>query len=234
MARSSLLLIAIFAFVATACGSGDSASGSETASGFIFIDSTGSHICDVMLESYPPQCGEPSVKLLDLIPGSVVALQSSGDAALADVSWIDYTATVAGNREASGLSSVVLSDPVYSSGSEGVVLRVADLGLKDREPVTWPFDLTNRTDTSLTLTFSDGQRVEVTLSDDSGEVYRWSDDLFFTQTIERVDLPAGTTLPYIVRADPIDLPPGEYTAKAWVTAPQAIDGVLTWTLTITS
>lgn len=187
-----------------------------------------------MLESFPPQCGEPSVKLLDLKPESVVALMSPEDPASANVSWTDYSTSVQGERGPNGLSGVTVVDPVHVSGSDGLVLRVADLGVEVDEPVTWPFDLTNVADTDATLTFSNGQRLEVTLSDKSGEVYRWSDGMLFTQAIAQVDLAAGTTTPYLLRADAIELPPGEYTAQAWVTAPQASEVGLTWTLTITN
>jgi hypothetical protein len=227
-------LIAVSLVVLNGCGGADSVSGNETVSGFIFMDATGSRICGLMLESYPPQCGEPSLKLLDLEPESVVALTSPEDPTLASVSWTDYATSVQGERGPNGLSGVTLANPVYVSGSEGLVLRVTDLGIKAGEPITWPFDLTNRTDANATLAFSDGQRLEVTLSKASGEVYRWSDAMFFTQAVTRLDLAAGTTIPYVLRADAIDLPPGEYTAKAWVTAAQASDAVLTWALSITN
>jgi hypothetical protein len=227
-------LIAACVVAVAACGSGDSVSDRATASGFIFMDANGSRICGLMLESFPPQCGEPSVKLLDLKPESVVALMSPEDPTLASVSWTDYSTSVEGERGPDGLSGVTVVDPVHVSGSGGLVLRVADLGIRVTEPVTWPFDLTNSTDADTTLTFSNGQRLEVTLSDESGEVYRWSDGMFFTQAIAQVDLAAGTTIPYLLKADAIDPPPGEYTAKAWVTAAQASNVVLTWTLTISN
>ncbi len=229
-----ILLIAVVLLVGAACSSADSDSGSDTenASGFIFLDSTGSRICESLLESYPPQCGDPSVRLLDLDPGSVVALMSPSDPALEAVSWTDYVQWVGGDVTSGGLSNVRILNPTHASGSSGLVLRVTDLGIDAGEPVTWPFDLTNATDGDTTLTFTSGQRVEVTLSDDSGEVYRWSDGMFFTQAMETVNLPAGVTLPFTLTADPIDLPPGEYAAKAWVTATETSDVVLTWNVTV--
>lgn len=185
-----------------------------------------------MLESYPPQCGEPSVKLLDLNPDAVVALVSPDDPSLAPVSWTDYTAGVEGDPGDNGLSNVVLTDPVYVNTSEGLALRTADLGIAIGEATVWPFDLTNGTDAEMTLTFTSGQRMELTLHDDSGEVYRWSDEMMFTQAIEEVALSAGATFPYVLRGEPIDLPPGDYAAKAWVTALEASGVVLGWQVTI--
>lgn len=214
------------------CGGGDSGSDAEATSGFIFIDSAGSHICGSMMESYPPQCGEPSMKLLDLDPQSVVALMSPGDPTLATVSWTDYAAGVEGLPDTDGLSRVVLTDPVYTSGSSGLVLRTADLGIVVGEPAVWPFDLTNGTDADIALTFTDAQRMEVTLGTDAGEVYRWSDDMMFAQMIGEEQLSAGATIPYVLTAEPIDIPPGEYAATAWVTALEATDVVVTWQVTV--
>jgi hypothetical protein len=76
--------------------------------------------------------------------------------------------------------------------------------------------------------------MDVTLSDTSGEVYRWSGDMFFTQTIEEVLLPAGGTFPYVLAAEPIDVPPGVYAATAWVTALETADVILEWQVTISN
>ncbi len=227
------LVVAVLLVVA-ACSSAESDPGADTAnaSGFIFIDSTGARICESMMESYPPQCGEPSVRLLDLDPGSVVALMSPSDPTLAPVSWTEYVQWVTGDAANEGLINVEILNPTHLSGSSGIVLRVSDLGFGVGDPFVWPFDLTNLTDTDTTLTFTDGQRIEVTLSDDSGEVYRWSDGMFFTQAIETVDLPAGERIPYVLRSDPVDLPPGQYTAKAWITADEASDVVVTWNVSV--
>lgn len=230
--HTPLIGIVTAVLLLAACGGGEPVSDTETVGGFIFIDSTGSHVCESMMESYPPQCGGPNVKLLDLDPDAVVALMSPDDPASAPVSWTDYRAGVEGVAEENGLSDVVLTDPVYRSGSGGLVLRTADLGITVGEPPLWPFDLTNGTDADITLTFTSGQRMDLTLSDDGGEVYRWSGDMMFTQAIEEATLPAGATFPYMLASEPIDLPPGTYTATAWVTALEAADVVLEWQITV--
>jgi hypothetical protein len=217
----------------TACGS-NSGSGTETASGFMFIDPTESHLCESMLESYPPQCGDPSVQLLDLDPETVVALMSPADQQVAPFFWTEYVLGVEGISGTSGLSDVVLTDPVYSSEGESMTLRTADLGVVVGEPAIWPFDLTNNKDEDVTLTFTSGQRMDLVLSNDSGEVYRWSGDMFFTQIVEEVLLTAGGTFPYVLAAEPIDLPPGVYTATAWFTAVETADVILEWQVTISS
>lgn len=227
-------LVAGLLVVLAACGGQDSGTESETASGFMFIDPTESHLCESMLESYPPQCGDPSVQLLDLDPETVVALMSPADQQVAPFFWTEYVLGVEGISGTSGLSEVVLTDPVYASGDDGLVLRTADLGIVVGDPVIWPFDFTNGTDSDITLTFSSGQRMDLTMSNENGEVYRWSDDMMFTQAIEEVTLPVGATLPHTLSAESINLPPGTYSAKAWVTAAEAMDLTLTWTVTVSS
>ncbi len=196
------------------------------------MDSNGSHICQTQLESYPPQCGEPSIDLLDLRPDSVVALMSPNDPSLAPVLWTDYQATVTGKTHESGLLEVDVADPVHEGYSAGLILRVADLGMAVQDPVIWPFDLANRTANDLVLTFADGQRIELTLSDDSGEVYRWSDGMLFTQAIEEYSLAAGAVFPFILQGEATGLPAGTYIAKAWVTAPEVSDIVVSWPLVL--
>jgi hypothetical protein len=141
---------------------------------------------------------------------------------------------VTGLETDDGLSNVELADPVYSSTGDGLLLRVADLGVRVDEPVLFPMDLTNVSDASTDLTFFTGQRAEVVFEDGSGEVYRWSSDMMFTQAIETIAVEAGATVPYVLTGEPIDLPPGEYTAKAWVTADGAENIVVVWTVTIST
>ena len=228
--RRLLTLLAMGSLALAACGSDDA--GSDTADGFVVIDSSGSQLCASLLESYPPQCGEPIVRLGDLIPESVVALQTPDDASLAAVQWTDYVLGVEGTIDDGVMTDVTLTDPVAEGSSAGLVVRVADLGIVAGEPVTFPIDIRNATDTTQPLTFTSGQRAEVTLSQDGVEVYRWSDGFGFTQAIEERSLEAGQLFGAVITDDPIDLPPGTYDAKAWITATEAADVVVEWTTSI--
>ena len=107
-----LALVAVLALAAVACGNDDGedaggapstssspsgrdvltvgealgSSGRVTVRGTLFVsDADGIRLCDAILESFPPQCGQPSIQVdgLDL---STVALQSSDDGA---VSWAE-------------------------------------------------------------------------------------------------------------------------------------------------
>lgn len=46
--------------------------------GFLHISDGGTKLCALILESYPPQCGEPSVDLVDLEADDIPDLQSEG------------------------------------------------------------------------------------------------------------------------------------------------------------
>jgi len=222
--------------VLAACASGESDEPTEPgrveASGSLFIESDGTKLCGTVAESYPPQCGGDRKFLLDLRPNTVVALVSPSDPTFAPVTWTDYSLRVSGVETDTGLTNVELTDPVYSSTGDGLLLRVADLGVRPGEPVQFPLDLTNITDVATDLTFFNGQRAEVVFEDGSGEVYRWSADMMFTQAIETVTVDPGTTLPYVLTGEAIDLSPGDYTAKAWITAEGAENVVVIWTVTV--
>ena len=224
-------MLATIAVLATACGS-DTSTGSDVADGFIVIDSNGSQLCGALLESYPPQCGDPIVRLGDLVPDAVVALQSPDDASLAPVQWTDYVLGVSGSIDDEVMTGVQLTDPVAEGASDGLIVRVADLGITVDLPVAFPIDITNATDATQPLTFTSGQRAEVTLSQDGEELYRWSSGFGFTAAIEERFLEAGERFGTVITDDPIDLPPGEYDAKAWVTATEAINVVVEWVVTI--
>ncbi|WP_027963913.1 BsuPI-related putative proteinase inhibitor [Halalkalibacillus halophilus] len=65
----------------------------------------------------------------------------------------------------------------------------------EEEYVTFQMNLTNDTEDEVELTFNSAQRYEIVISDAEGEeVYRYSDDMMFTQAIDYVDLAAGDTL----------------------------------------
>lgn len=207
-----------------ACGeTTDSGSRSEY-SGIIFNDNSGSQLCGALAESFPPQCGEPIIELADLRLDEVVALQS-----VEATSWTEYAASVAGDEADGVLTNTALADTVVSNTSEGFTLRVADLGITSGLPIVLPIDLRNASDQGATLTFTSGQRVELTLSQGGEEMYRWSATASFIQSIEEAVLPAGETFGRTLITTPVNLAPGTYTAQAWITAAESQNLVVEWT-----
>ncbi len=174
----AIVLAGVVLLLLSACAESDGGEADEPerveAAGALFIESDGTKLCSAVAESYPPQCGGDRTFLLDLRPDTVVALMSPTDPTFAPVTWTDYTLAVTGIETEAGLTNVELVDPVYSTTGDGLLLRVADLGVRPGEPLVFPMDLTNVTDTAVDLTFFNGQRAEVVFADGSDEVYRWS------------------------------------------------------------
>ena len=70
-------------------------------SGFFLATGDTAVLCSVVLESYPPQCGGGTVRLVGEVPGDVLAaLDSTDDPTLAKATWGQVEVT--GTYQASG------------------------------------------------------------------------------------------------------------------------------------
>jgi len=59
-----------------------------TTTAYLFIDGDQAQLCGALLESYPPQCGGGSVRLLGEVPTEVIdGLDSTSDPGQAKTSW---------------------------------------------------------------------------------------------------------------------------------------------------
>ena len=59
-----------------------------TTTAYLFIDGDQAQLCGALLESYPPQCGGASVRLLGEVPTAVIdGLDSTSDPGQAKTSW---------------------------------------------------------------------------------------------------------------------------------------------------
>jgi hypothetical protein len=59
-----------------------------TTTAYLFIDGDQAQLCAALLESYPPQCGGGSVRLLGEVPTAVIdGLDSTSDPGQAKTSW---------------------------------------------------------------------------------------------------------------------------------------------------
>jgi hypothetical protein len=65
-------------------------SGDINVLGYVVIDSNGSRFCSALLESFPPQCGAPSVDLADLDNAAVDLQEEQG------VQWTDGVVVLLG------------------------------------------------------------------------------------------------------------------------------------------
>lgn len=82
-----------------------SATGSATVTGFLVApDGQTVRLCSGVLESYPPQCGEPSIVVEGLDLATVDGLTKTNDPSLAQVTWSERDITVSGTLDAGVLT----------------------------------------------------------------------------------------------------------------------------------
>ncbi|HSR43369.1 MAG TPA: BsuPI-related putative proteinase inhibitor [Longimicrobiales bacterium] len=81
-------------------------------------------------------------------------------------------------------------------------------------------DVTNRSDTTVSLDFTSGQRFDFALRRGDEDVARWSADRSFVQILGTEAYPASETRVY---EGSLTAPsePGDYTAVGWLTSPGA-------------
>lgn len=93
----------------------------------------------------------------------------------------------------------------------------ADLEIAiDADNIEFEYSITNLNQEPEQLEFRSGCRTDVAVFDDGTEVWRWSDDRMFTQSLETVVLGAGESMTNTMVWD--DPRPGDYTVEATVSA----------------
>jgi len=85
--------------------------------------------------------------------------------------------------------------------------------------VEFTFTVENTGDAPVSMQFSDGQTFDIVVEDDGGEVWRWSSGMMFAQMLQSKELSAGDRMRETATWE--DPAPGEYEARAWVTASDA-------------
>jgi hypothetical protein len=176
-------------------------------------------LASVLLESYPPQAGGPTLPVKGLDLDSLVGLSSTADQPdLAQVTWSDYWVVLEGVIE-DGMLAVRKTPRVIETTSAGVRVRFSPVSepLVAGESLWWAFDIENTGTTPLDVIFSSGQKGEVVLTQDGVEKYRWSAGKAFTEAIETVALQPGKVLSASLN-DTARVAPGEYELTAVVTA----------------
>ena len=176
-------------------------------------------LCGAVMESYPPQCGEPSLPLDGLSLDAVIGL-SRPDPEFSGVVWTDFPLVAFGTVQDGILTEAI---PIQASASVSdtrteLSLAVSPDPIPGRGGVVWLIDVTNLTDAALVLQFRDGQSADVVLTDESGtEVYRWSADKSFTDALWDQTIDPGTTWS-IQLHDELNVAPGRYLASATLAA----------------
>jgi len=95
------------AVVAAGCGGTDGPltveqalgrDGEATVEGFLVAPAGGpARLCSALLESYPPQCGEPSIAVEGLNLASLPGLVHTNDPSLAQVTWSESAVPLNGS-----------------------------------------------------------------------------------------------------------------------------------------
>ena len=110
-ARTALLAtVLVLSLALTGCdGSGGKiltvdrakdATGSVSVKGFLVApEGKPVRLCSGVLESYPPQCGEPSIVVEELDLATVDGLTKTNDPSLAQVTWSERDITVSGTLD---------------------------------------------------------------------------------------------------------------------------------------
>lgn len=113
-------------------------------------------------------------------------------------------------------------EPAYVSGVALEAEAVAPM--RTGEPLRWRVTVVTDGSTSA-LHFPDGQTAELTLRDGDEVVYRWSEELVFTQGRRTLELTAART-DVLLDDGTFDVPAGEYEATVALTSREAVEPVV--------
>lgn len=244
MTRRLILLLGIFAVMLGACASADEETtatsdyrdvspgqvagldeGSEVrVTGILLITPESTRLCEAMMESYPPQCGEPAVELTGLTGDDVIGLSRPTEPGLADIVWSDFPVSVFGTVQGDAVAVTAVDQTIWETSRDGVLVRLSyhPDPLEADGAVAWVMDVANERAESLDLSFSTGQSAEVELSVDDVVAYRWSDEMMFTQAFRTVTLAPGERYGAMLPGT-LTVEPGEYDVAGWFVANQIRD-----------
>ncbi|MGI2329033.1 BsuPI-related putative proteinase inhibitor [Planococcus sp. YIM B11945] len=108
--------------------------------------------------------------------------------------------------------------------SGGIVAGALIPNLEPLDDNTYRYTLTNQTEEIKTFSFTSGQRIDVSLSDESGsQVFLMSSTAMFTQALGEETVKQGEELSYEFDIPELDLAPGTYKVEAWLTPKEGQD-----------
>lgn len=186
--------------------------------GLIFFMAEKVILASGAMESYPPQPAGPTLAVKGLKPEALVGLSSTDDqSGMIPATWSDYPVVLRGVVK-DGVLEVKATPRVVETVEGDLRVRFSPVEpVRSDETVWWAFDVTNSGSRPVVLTFSNGQRGDVILTQGGVEMYRWSSGKAFTEAIETVTIQPGRSLSVVLN-DTITAEPGHYDLTAVVTA----------------
>jgi hypothetical protein len=241
--RRRLLVILGLLLVSSACGSSDrqgavggaplltpaEAQGREgvvAVQGFLWARPADDdfRLCELALESFPPQCGDPQVSLREIDVTGIAGIDFSQN-----VFWAEQVR--ARGELTEGTLSVEAIELNSMDASTGLTYRLLVPVEVTSGAVEFVALLTNSSTQPVGLTFGSGQSAEVVLTDPEtgGQVYKWSADLGFDMAIREISISPGETMRIPLSEATFDLPAGVFELESWLTgspAPPPVHGRL--------
>ena len=227
--RFAAALLAVVALAAAGCGDDDGdgeeaevltpaeamdRAGPATVQGFLWSEIRDEEqitfLCETVLESFPPQCGEPSISVTGLDLVEVGGMQFDEN-----VFWAEGV-RLRGELAKGMLTSSSVELNAYDPQLE-LSMRVEVQGELTHGPVAWVIWVTNTGRTRSDLLFPTSQRADVVLVSEGVERHRWSTDRIFTQAEEEETLLSGESR-RLVLEDVLAVGPGEYRLEAVLTS----------------
>lgn len=186
--------------------------------GLIFFIADTVILASAAMESYPPQPAGPTLTVKGLRPEALVGLSTTDDqSGMVSLTWSDYPVVVRGVVE-DGVLEVTGTPRVVEMVEGDLRIRFSPVEpVRSDETAWWAFDVTNSGSRPVVLTFSNGQRGDVILTQGGVEMYRWSSGKAFTEAIETISIEPGSSLPVLLN-DTMTAEPGDYDLTAVVTA----------------
>ncbi len=183
--------------------------GSVTVQGFLWADSPDAvRLCDAALESFPPQCGEPSVPVSGIDITTV-----AGTDFFENIFWAESVRLI-GTMDEETLRAERLA---LASSANGLNARILVPPTVDQANPGWTILLSNPGDEPVDITFPSGQDADVLIRDATGEtIYAWSATFSFIQEVRTETLLPGETRRILLQGTPLEAPPGSYELEATI------------------
>lgn len=173
-------------------------------------------LCDLVLESFPPQCGGSQISLEDVDITEIAGIDFSQN-----VFWAEQVR--ARGELDDGTLTVEAIELNSRDAATGLTYRLLVPVEVTSGAVEFVALLTNSSTRPVELTFGSGQSADVVLTDPEtgGQVYKWSADLGFDMSIREISISPGETMRYPLSDSEFDLSAGIFELESWLTGSPA-------------